>query len=59
MKALMPINGDVATFLVNASDLNICCYTAIEEKNYLDCLASKLLVFLLTDELLARYTFFL
>lgn len=55
----MPINGDVATFLVSASDLNICCYTAIEEKNYLDCLASKLLVFLLTDELLARYTFFL
>lgn len=55
----MPINRDVATFLVYVSDLNICCYTAIEEKNYLDYLASKLLACLLTDELLARYTFFL
>lgn len=54
----MPTNRAVATFQVFASDLNICCYTAIEEKNDSVILASKLLVFLLTDQLLERYAFF-
>lgn len=55
----MPTNRGVATFQVTASDLNMCCNSAIEEKSDLVYLASKLLVFLLTDQLLAKYAYLL
>lgn len=55
----MPTNRAVATFQVTASDLEICCSSAIEEKCDLVYLESKLLVFMLTDQLLARYAYFL
>ena len=60
MKALMPTNRAVATFQVTARDLNICCNSAKEEKKSdLVYLASKLLGFVLTDQLLARHAYFL
>lgn len=55
----MPANRTVANFQVTASELNICCNNAREEKSYLVYLASKLLVFMLTDQLLAGYAYFL
>lgn len=48
----MPTNRAVATFQA-ACDLNICCNSAIEEKSDLICLASKLLGFVLTGQLLS------
>lgn len=58
-KALMPTNRGMATFQMTTSNLNICCNSAVEEKSDLVYLASKLLVFMLTDQLLARYAYFL
>jgi len=55
----MPTNRAVATFQVTAGDLNVCCNGATEEESDLVYLASKLLGFVLTDQLLARYTFLL